>query len=255
MNKFKECRFGKVIYNDKDTYIGKAFEKYGEYSQLEVDFLSQLVRPGDIILDVGANIGGLTMPFSQLVGENGRVFAFEPQRWIFYMLCGNIAINNMNNVYCINCAVGETEGSMEVPEIDYSHEGNYGNVTLGENKNWDDKGILKYVVPLITLDKVPVNKCNLIKIDVEGMELGVLKGGRKFIEKYKPFLYIENDREDNEEKVESLLKEMNYEVFNHSPDMYNPDNFFQEEENIFGTTASKNIFCKHKDSDVTVLTN
>ena len=56
-------------------------------------------RDGYISLDVGANIGCHTVPFAKLVGESGRVVAFEPQRLVFQNLCANLALNALTNVY------------------------------------------------------------------------------------------------------------------------------------------------------------
>src|SRR5215204_3016879 len=85
----KQCRHGRMMYNVNDQYIGRSLDLYGEYSEGEVDLFRQVLRPGDLALDVGANIGVHTVPMARLVGERGAVFAFEAQRTAYQTLCGN----------------------------------------------------------------------------------------------------------------------------------------------------------------------
>src|SRR6516225_7932523 len=129
--RLKRCREGAMIYMINDRYIGRAPDKYGEVSYGEVKVLSQLIRPGMMILEVGANIGSLTLPFARLVRPAGRVIAFEPQRIIYQMLCGNLALNAIDNVLAYNSAVGRHGGSIRVPLIDYTQPGNFGGVSVG----------------------------------------------------------------------------------------------------------------------------
>ena len=76
----KDCRHGKLMYLLNDAYIGRSLDVYGEYSEGEIDLFRQLLRPGDVAIDVGANIGALTVPMARLVQPGGAVVAFEPQR-------------------------------------------------------------------------------------------------------------------------------------------------------------------------------
>jgi tRNA A58 N-methylase Trm61 len=84
------------------VFIGRALDKYGEISRGEIIFLRQLIRPGMTLVEVGANIGVLTVPFARLVAHGGTVIAFEPQRIVFHMLCGNLALNALYNVLAHN---------------------------------------------------------------------------------------------------------------------------------------------------------
>src|SRR5437870_1047961 len=88
----RRCRHGLMLYNLNDTYIGAMLEKYGEFSEGETDVFHQLVRPGMTVVEVGANVGAHTLSIARLVGPQGRVLAFEPQRSIFQMLCANLAM-------------------------------------------------------------------------------------------------------------------------------------------------------------------
>ena len=112
MNIISEFKYGKVIYNTNDYYMGTCISEYGEYCDEEIKLINLLVRKGDTILDIGANIGLMTIPFSKMVGSDGKVISYEPQPEIYHILCGNIAINNLYNVTANNIAVGSNKNSV-----------------------------------------------------------------------------------------------------------------------------------------------
>src|SRR5262245_2266954 len=92
-NRLKNCRHGRMLYNINDRFIGASLHAYGEYSEEEIDLFKQIVRAGDIVIEVGANIGAHTVWFSKETAQGGgRVVAFEPQRLVFQTLCANLAL-------------------------------------------------------------------------------------------------------------------------------------------------------------------
>src|SRR6266436_2893595 len=186
--RLKHCREGAMIHPINDTYIGRALDKYGEISRVEVLFLQQLTRPGMTVLEVGANIGVFTVPLAHFVRPGGKVIAFEPQRIMFQMLCGNLALNAIDNVFAQNSAVSRSTGSIAVPSVDYAKPGNFGAVSLAGSREGE-------IVPLVTIDSLALPSCHLIKIDVEGMELDVLEGATGTLQQLRPLLYIEQRAE------------------------------------------------------------
>ena len=111
MENFNIChdfRYGKIIYNQMDLYVGKSLKLYGEYSQGEADLFDVLIASGDWVIEGGANIGAHTVHLAQLTGRNGAVIAFEPQRLVFQLLAGNIAINSLSNVRCFQKGLSDT---------------------------------------------------------------------------------------------------------------------------------------------------
>lgn len=98
-NRLKQCRHGMMLYNLNDIYIGRSLDLYGEFSEGEIRVFQQLVKPGQTILEVGANIGAHTVWLAQAVGPTGVVMAFEPQRIVHQTLCANLALNNIFNVH------------------------------------------------------------------------------------------------------------------------------------------------------------
>lgn len=253
MNLMKKCRYGLMIYNNIDIWVGRSIEKYGEFSESEVQLFRDVVKPGMFVLDIGANIGCHTVALSRIVGSHGIVFAYEPERTNFTTLCGNIALNNILNVYAFQKAVGCTSGLIAVPELDLGKTSNMGGLSLCE----DYSGAPSYPVPLITIDELDFLRLDFVKIDIEGMEKLTLEGGKETIEKYKPTLYVEDDREDKHEALLECLDSMGYVAYKHMAPLFNPNNYYGDTENVFvaPTTdgslmqiVSGNLLCHHKDN-------
>jgi FkbM family methyltransferase len=232
--RLKRCREGAFIYNINDAFIGRALDKYGEISRGEIIFLCQLIRPGMTVVEVGANIGLLTVPFARLVAPRGKVIAFEPQRIVYQMLCGNLALNAIDNVTGHNCAVGRAAGSIAVPPVDYERPGNFGGVSIGISGKGE-------TVPLVMIDSLALARCDFMKIDVEGMELDVLQGAANTVRRFRPRLYVENDRPDKSQALIEHLLALGYRLYWHTPCLYNADNFFGDSENIFPSIVSDNM--------------
>ena len=102
--RIKRCIHGLMLYNASDTFIGRSLDLYGEYSIGEFTFLEQVLHPGMVAIDVGANIGCLSVFMAQRVAPGGSVIAIEPQRFLFQMLCANAAINGLTNIHALNTA-------------------------------------------------------------------------------------------------------------------------------------------------------
>jgi FkbM family methyltransferase len=251
MNLVKRCRYGLMIYNQLDKWVGKSFSEYGEFSESEVQLFKKTIVNGDVVLDIGANIGAHTVALSRIVGERGLVLGFEPERTNYYTLAGNVAINNLKNTRVYQMAVADESGEISIPELDFEKTTNFGGLELSKKGTYDRS----YSVPMTTVDKLNLKKLNFMKIDVEGMEREVLLGAEKSIKQFRPILYAESDRPEKSEDLISLLKSYGYKIFRHTAPMFNPTNFFFETKNHFQQNVdgkevnivSINLFCHHKD--------
>jgi FkbM family methyltransferase len=230
---------GRMLFNRFDMYIGRSLQVYGEFSEGECEVFRQVVRNGSTVLEVGANIGAHTVPIAQWAGPSGRVIAFEPQRIVYQTLCANIALNSLLNVHCVQQAVGSEPGSIVVPHLNYQAENNFGGLSLGGFTNGER-------VPLVTIDSLQLQSCDFIKLDVEGMEREAILGGRATLEKFKPILYVENDREERSADLVRTLDGLGYAMYWHYPQLFNPKNFAGQTENIFENIVSKNMICVHQ---------
>ena len=246
-NKLIEARHGTILYNKNDIYIGKSIEKYGEFSYLEAKIFEQICKAGDIVIEVGANIGAHTLYLSKLVG-NGFVFAFEPQRLVFQNLCANLALNSISNVFAYQEAVSNENGTIIIPECNFKENNNFGGINIENTKNGTTVNKQKLDNFLNKIDRL-----KLLKIDVEGMEISVIKGASELIKKFRPMIYVENDRQEHSKELIELLWSLDYKMYWHLPKLYNKNNFFCQEDNIFGNIVSVNMLCLHKDSSIEIL--
>jgi len=235
-NVMAECRHGLMLFNINDKYIGRALQLYGEYMQAEVALFDDLIRPGDTVIDAGANLGAHTLYFSNRVGDEGRVYAFEPQRVVFQTLCANLALNSALNAFAYQAALGDIPGEIIVDIPDYTRENNFGGMPLGEWESGER-------APVTTIDTLGLDRCDFVKVDVEGMEQSTIRGARRTLERFKPLLYVENDRPEHAQALVALLASLGYSSFWHLPPYYNPDNFNGVAENVFGNIVSRNMLC------------
>ncbi len=239
----KQCRYGPMVYLSTDQYIGKALDKYGEYSEGEVFLWSKIIQPGWNVLDIGANQGAHTVALAKLVGPTGKVGAFEPQRYLYHILCANLALNSLMNVHAYQIAVGKEHGAVRIPNIDYTQNNNFGAVSVGP---------LGEEVTLIKLDEGHFPHVDFIKIDAEGMEEDIIYGAETTIRNFWPILYVENDRDDKSESMIKCLWDFGYDLYWHTPFYFNRHNFFKETENIYGWTISVSMLCVPKSKHIII---
>jgi FkbM family methyltransferase len=240
-------RHGLMLYPTNDAFIGRCLQAYGEYCPEEANAFRQLLKPGDVVVEAGANIGAHTVGLSQLVGPTGQVFAFEPQRRIFQILCANLALTGVTNVHARPQGLGQGSSTMWVSSPDLGAAANFGGVSLGSSG--------REPVEIVTLDSLALQRLDLIKIDVEGMEERVLQGGIETIKRLRPKLYLENDAgDDGIEKSASLIRmirHLGYRLWWHLPALYSPVNFRDFAQNIFPrNVVSINMLCIREDEPV-----
>ena len=150
--------------------------------------LSEVVVPGDWVIDVGANVGFYTWRLAELVGPEGRVLAFEPIPETFVLLANNLESCSHSNVTLFNAAVSEITGmaGMSIPKSSDTGQRNYYEAHL-TSRNESELQVLT-----VSLDAIQISQpVRLIKIDAEGHELAVLKGMRKTLLRDRPVLIVE----------------------------------------------------------------
>ena len=176
-----------------DLFMGMEYDK---------EFFKYVKEKGfKRIIDIGANIGKYSLLFSENKGS--QVIAFEPVKKNFIALLENIKINSSNNINPVNLACYNYNGKIEI-NLCKENEGGHSIV----NKNNDYK---KEKIKIKRLDDFLKEKDfipDLIKIDVEGVELEVLRGSINIIRKYKPTIYLEISR-----KKEEIFKLLNSEGY------------------------------------------
>ena len=106
---------------------------------------------------------------------------------MFYALCGAAALNDLENLYAHHAAVGAAPGRIRVPKLDYGRDQDFGMLSLtDQHGDWPSES-----VPLVALDNLDFPRLDFLKIDVEGMEIEVLKGAHSLIARERPWCWIE----------------------------------------------------------------
>lgn len=206
--------FGPMIVPPFDPYVSQALIRIGQYGRAEFATWHPYLAPGNIVVDAGANMGAHTLAFAAAVGPTGRVFAAEPQRMLFYMLCGSLALCGVENVVAKHCAFGRESGAVKIPMLDYGAPQNFGGLSV--RAQLPDDAPVEHV-PCIPLDSMKLSRLDFLKVDVEGMELDVLHGAKETITACRPVLSVEADREQNTPATLAWLRLNGYRAWWHRP--------------------------------------
>ncbi len=215
-----------------------------------VRIIQQYVQQGMVAIDIGANIGCHTFRLAQLVGDKGKVIAFEPSSWAFRKLERNSALNNFGNIVLEKTALSDEKIDGKLLRI-------YASWPLRCNAHDDLHPIhrgypMNDVVDLITLDDYvrmkKITKVDFIKLDVDGYELKVIRGGIKSIRAFRPIMIVEFGEYtlegfgDSLEDLVDLLAESGY-LFYSGQDLGQYDN----KESLLKAVppdATINVLCK-----------
>jgi FkbM family methyltransferase len=213
---------------DGDNGFGVGFQilSKSSYDEEEVDLLLAMLNcrrkhfgDGVVAIDGGANIGVHTVEWARHMHDWGRVIAFEAQEIVYYALAGNVALNNCLNARVRLAALGESCGEMAVPQPDYYMPASFGSLELREHEGAEFIGQpISYEadacsrVPMVNLDSLQFDRLDLVKLDVEGMELDVLRGARALLTRHRPIMLIEFIRSDQAE-LEAFVVGLGYRVF------------------------------------------
>jgi FkbM family methyltransferase len=151
-----------------------------DFEKEETRVIREHVHEGDVVIDIGANIGFHTLEFARLVGKRGRVYAFEPDPNNFKILTQNILQNHYQNVKTENVAVMDAKGKIKLFLCEDNH-GDHRSFDSGDGRKFT---LIKGVKLDEYFDTVKI-KIDFIKIDIQGSEFRALKGMEKIIMKQK----------------------------------------------------------------------
>ena len=177
---------GSKMYVNPDklpkSYI-RTFQAYiltGGWEALTTEMFKKIVKEGDVVVDLGANIGYYTLLAARLVGREGKVYAFEPEPTNYSLLLKNIALNGYENIVAVQKAVSDTTGKVKL-FVDEKDTGAHSIYQPEEEKAFVE-------VEAVTLDdlfKGKEQRINVIKMDVEGAEMAALSGMDNLIRENK----------------------------------------------------------------------
>lgn len=162
----------KLLVSTKDAGLGMMLRTHGMFEPLQTKLFLKSVKPGDTVLDVGANVGYYTVLASKTVGPKGRVFAFEPDPRNLTLLRKNAVLNKCRNVVIVNKAVDSTKGRSSFLQ-DHANP--------GESRLVNNKGTIR--VSTTSLDafvkNAHVRRVDVVKMDIEGAEVAAIVGAKK----------------------------------------------------------------------------
>lgn len=244
------ARHADLFHLRDDAVIGASLGFYGEWAEQELYLMRQLLKPGDTVIDVGANIGCHTLAFSRFVGPTGRVVSIEAQPAMFQLLAANVTANGASHVRCLLALADKQAGRRVMPLELTSAEGNYGSVSFADNRRPD--GTVEGNVPVIVMmvDELALARCALIKVDVEGMEWEVLMGARTLIQASRPWLYFEQATDRHRADLFEMLLSIGYRLYWHVANPFNRLNFNGYTNNIFGGACEVNALAVPPGTDV-----
>jgi FkbM family methyltransferase len=180
---------------------------------------------GVVMIDCGANIGVHTVACAKAMHGWGEVVGIEAQERIFYALAGNITLNNCFNARAIWAAVGAESGTLRIPTPDYLTPASYGSLELrktetteyiGQAVDYGDGALSP--VRMVAVDDLGLTRVDLIKIDIEGMEIEALNGARETLERFKPCLMVERIKA-GEDEIKALMTGLGYRVMAMGPNL------------------------------------
>jgi len=215
----------RMVGPDAGFGVGFQLLERAAFDPVEVELAVQLLETrrryfgdGAVAIDCGANIGAHTIEWAIAMTGWGSVISIEAQERIYYALAGNIALNNCFNAIAMHAAVSSEPGIMKMPAPNYLQASSFGSLELRPSATTEFIGqAIDYsedkMVPIqkITLDSLNLNRVDMIKIDIEGMELEALEGAQTLIEKSRPILLIEQIKTVRE-RLRAWLQERGYEV-------------------------------------------
>jgi FkbM family methyltransferase len=193
----------------EDTHLSRWVEAAGtlEIPQnlAEIASFAHLIPEGGVVIDAGACLGDHTVTYSQMVGHEGHVYAFEPHPVTYKALYLNTA--RLTNVTTIQAALNDVEGCAQL-----RCDPNIGASFLTEEDAMP--------VSCRTLDSflLPMRRCDFLHLDAEGYEPRILRGGRKFLQRFRPAMVIEicdqhlRRAGSSEAELMALLHELGYDV-------------------------------------------
>lgn len=191
--KVKDCRY--LIF-DKSDIISNILRNGDNYEAHLTDISKVLIGDAQdgCVLDIGANLGSYVIPIAKQF-PNLRFFAFEPQRIVYYQLCSNIVLNSLDNITAIQLGLSDKQDIIQTTVPNYATETNIGAFSIDDEVRKNEYECATVgeteLMNIVTLDMMGIENIKLIKIDVEGLELNVIKGGLKTLEanNYPPIIF------------------------------------------------------------------
>lgn len=185
-NEVVKVQGSKMRLNPHDTIVSRVIRRDGIWEPLETKLFTEQIEPGDVVIDVGANIGYYTLLAARLVGPTGHVHAFEPEPEAFALLERNVELNGYDNVTLVPKALGQENGRLALFLATNNR---------GDHRVYDPSGRRSSIdVDVVTLDAYlaehDVDRVDFLKIDTQGAECSILDGARRTIARHSEMALV-----------------------------------------------------------------
>lgn len=208
-----QTRHGRLRYPANDPTLGRSLDAYGEWAEAEVDLCAALLREGDRVVEVGADIGCHTLALARAVGATGLVQAFEPREALHNLLTLNVEASGLSQIVPHRTAF----------------------------------------TPTVTIDSLQLDRLRLLKAKVESGPLDLIRGAVDTIGRCRPILYLGQEEDAVSPELLTLLTEQGYSLWWHKPLMFRSNNFLGNNIDIFPGLQSVNLLCIPKERDAVVV--
>lgn len=219
----------RLIVNPRMDPYQRVIFMEGTYEPGLLSFMGRVLRPGDVFLDVGANIGLMSLAASCYVGPTAGVYAFEPESSMFRRLLENIELNKVQNVTAVQTAVGAMN---EIREVFAYPLVNIGRASLVKSQGAELAGQTSVITLASFVEERKLEGIRMIKIDVEGFEYEVLAGARACLSgEQAPILSVECDDEmprDDSTTDMSKIHDLILGTENYEPYMFTRSKFYSD---------------------------
>jgi len=232
----------RVALNDM---IGRRIYEDSYYEPETVRLVERLLQKDMVVLDVGAHVGQYTLIASRLVGERGQVHSFEPDPVTFDWLHTNVRANHLGNVTVTQTAVADEQGPKR---LFYSKVRDIGSNSLAEQGNYSRSGRWS-IVPCTTLDTYAsakgLSRIDFIKADVEGAELGMLRGARAILGAAEPPVLLLEFEEERQRAFGSSCAELGAELRSYGYSLWRIEDRLEPYTPGPGDPSSLNVLAVH----------
>jgi len=216
---YSQTKYGQVTYLKNDVYIASFYQNGNiPFQDLIENVLAKYILNSKVAIDCGAHIGNHIIIYKYF-NPNLEIYAFEPHSIMYEIFKLNISSLNLKSINLYNCAVGNRFGNISICDkisdgpnaneiINYNNPHNFGEIQIEKNGIED-----KIVIPI---DYLNLNRCDFIKIDVEGFEFPVILGAINTIMKYKPVIFYEynvKNMTDDMSEISGIPKDDGYGIF------------------------------------------
>lgn len=252
--RFERClctgyRHGRVVFPLTDPFLFDALANCGDYCLGEQMVQARLVQAGDLVLDIGANIGLMTLQLARLAGPGGRVLAFEPCPYTFGLLAENLRLNGLANTEPHRAVVSSAAGVSQFLDPDLSRivTMDFGRFSVSDRLGQRPGRMVE--TRMLAVDDLALERCDFIKIDVEGHETAVVEGALGTIRRLRPAVSVEAWNPDDDLGWIDMLRPLGYRVFLVAARVFSWPNFKSHDIACLSDTVTVQAFCLPERAD------